>query len=171
MLIACGILAAALWPLQGVGALMLLPVSAGGAVLFLVAGHLLGLKESREVAGRFLKRRPRGLPPTVDPGTQEVLAALHDTPQAGVQLVDGAALVVTADFTARIVAQGGVLSATRTDGGGGEDLTPRPVQAVMRVGGGPPRLAGLVLGDTAIRADGDQVVEGMATGPVIPVSG
>jgi len=169
--VACGVLGAVLWPLQQIGGLALLPVSAGGALVFLVVAHLLGLQESRQVVGRFLKRRPRGLPPTVDRETQRVLAQLDGAPQAAPELVDGTAVIRTAEHVITVVARDGVLSATRVEGGVADGLAPQTVQAVMRVGGGPPRLSGLVLGPVSVRADGDKVVVGMATGPVLPVSG
>jgi hypothetical protein len=162
---------AALWPVRDVSGLMLFPVSAGGAVVFLFAARLLGLQESKQVTDRFFKRRPRALPPTVDSETQAVLAMLDATPHTAVVLVDGAAVVKTVTHTVRVVSTGSVLSATSADGGTAEGLGRHPVQAVMRVGGGPPMLAGVVLGGGNVRADGDQVVEGMAVGPVLPVGG
>ncbi len=170
ILVACGVLGVVLWPVRDVTGLMLFPVSAGGALVFLIAAHVLGLQESRQVVGRFLKRRPRGLPPTVDQETQEVLAMLDGTPHTRVRLEAGVAIVQTASETVQVLSRGSVLSATRSQGGASEGLAVHPVQAVMRVGGGPPMLAGLVLGGEPVRADGDQVVSGMATGPVLPVS-
>ncbi len=171
IVVACGALAVVLSVLPGTSGLMLVPVSVLGAVVFLVTAHLLGLRESREVVGQLLKRRPRGLPPTVDPETRALLEALDGAPQGPVVLEDGTARVHTASQTVTIRAQNGVLSATAVEASTDSDLTQQTVQAVMRVGGGPPKLAGLVLGSVAIRAEGNQVVEGMATGPVLPVTG
>jgi putative peptidoglycan lipid II flippase len=171
MIMACGVLGVALSALPEVSGLAILPISGVGALVYLVTAHVLGLQESRQVAARLFKRRPRGLPPTVDPETRGILADLHMNPQSPVVLQDGIACVQTADHRITFRAQDGLLFGTQLASPASQDLSPLPVQAVMRVGGGPPTLAGLVLGEVAIRADGDQVVAGMATGPVIPVTG
>ncbi len=172
MLLACAVLAAALLAIQDSSqGLMLFPVSVGGALLYLVAARVLGLEEGKAVLSRLLRRRPRGLPPTVDDQTRQVLAELDGAPQGEVRLEDGAALVDLEEGTVRIEAVGGALTAQvvpRSEEVSG--LVPRPVLAVMRLGGGPPRLGGLLLGEVALRAEDDAVVEGRAQGPVIPVA-
>lgn len=171
MTVACGVMGLGLAFVGETGGWMLAPVSLGGALVYLAAAHVLGLQESRQVVGRFLKGRPKGLPPTVDPETRAILEGLDGAPQGDVVLVDGDAVVMRPGLALRFHAAEGLLTASQSEAETAGTLTARRVQAVMRVGGGPPRLAGLVLGEVAIRADGDQVVLGMATGPVIPVTG
>jgi putative peptidoglycan lipid II flippase len=155
------------------GLLGLVGVIGVGAASYFVLSAVLGLSEGREILMRMMKRRPRGLPPTVPPETAAALEALSGAPQAPAVLADGAARVVCEDRAVVIRALDGALIAEVTErrpgDPSGDALSPRPVAAVMRVGGGPPKLAGLKLGEQELRADGDAVAGGPTSGPVIPL--
>ena len=69
-------------------------------------------------------------------------------------------------------AEEGKIRATVETAGGSEqsERAILSLAGVMRVGGGPPSLQGLVLGELKIRAVGSELREEEASGPVIPVS-
>ncbi len=175
MLAAAGVLAAVLVPLRGAaGGPAVLGVVAVGAAAYFAAALALGIPEARlvlgRVFGRLLRRPPPGLPPTVDPETKAALHRLAARPHGPPPWVEGRAEVPAEGGRVEIRARGGVLTARWVDGPTeGELPPPGPVAAVMRVGGGPPVLAGLLVGEDALRAEGDRVAPGRATGPVLPV--
>jgi len=129
---------------------------------------VLGLREGREIMGKLLKRRPRGLPPTVDPETARLLHMLAAVPHTAPALDGGRLTLSTADQDITIAALDGVLTATAAPGGA-EELASGALSAVMRVGGGPPKLSGLIFGEEAFKASGDQIEAGQAAGPVLPI--
>lgn len=161
---------AALWAIKPwVHGLGVFAAMAGGSVVYLVVADVLGMRQGREVLKRFLPGARKGLPPTVDADTQRLLASLDGAPQTALVLEGGVARVGTEAGVVIIVALDGQLSCREEPGELAGPRTVASVMAVMRVGGGPPRLAGLLVGEVAIRAEGDAVVEGRATGPIIPV--
>ena len=140
-----------------------------GVVCFFLTAALMGLREGREIVGRVLQRRPKGLPPTVDPETARLLHHLAAVPHGDPALVDGALTIATADEVVTVVARDGVLTATAAPAATADGLAVGPMAAVMRVGGGPPQLSGLIIGESSFRASGDQVEPGQASGPVLPI--
>jgi len=171
MAVAATVMGGLLWVLRDHSqGLMLLPVVAVAAVSYFVAAHLLGLNAPAKVLRRFLPGgRPKGLPPTVDPDTSANLSALLGSAKGSVELSDGQLTVETSAGRFEIRSDRGVLSVHRlADGSGGGD--PLPVQAVMRIGQGPPALHGVILDGVSYKAKADAVVEGQPPGPVLPVA-
>ena len=175
--VAAAIMGGAIWAFRGwagggglSGAAGLFGLIALGALIFFAASAVLGLREGRELADRLLRRRPPGLPPTVDPETQRTLGQLTGQPQGEPELSGGVLRIACADRVVVIRASGGVLEARSEplDSPAGS-LSPRDVAAVMRVGAGPPRLSGLVIGQRHFRASGERIEAGETPGPVIPV--
>jgi len=170
MIVAATVMGGLLWVMRDHShGMMLLPVVAVAGASYFVAAHLLGLTAPAKVLRRFMPGgRPKGLPPTVDPDTRANLGALLGSAQGSVEL-SGGVLTVEADAGRfEIRSAKGVLSVHRIgDGSGGGD--PLPVQAVMRIGQGPPALHGVILDGTPYKAKADTVVEGQPPGPVLPV--
>lgn len=151
---------------DGVG---VLGVSALGAVVYFLVAFVLRIDAAREVIGRLLRRGKRGLPPTIDEETRTALQAVATGPVSSALLVDDALVIVTPSGTYTFTSREGQMMATRS-GEGQDGGTVYTVGAVMRVGQGPPRFHGLLLDETGYRAVENQVVDGVAKGPVIPVS-
>ncbi len=170
MVVAAVVMGGVLWALRDHShGLMLLPVVALAGGVYFAAAHLLGLNAPAKVLRRFLPGgRPKGLPPSVDPDTREHLASLLGSAQGSVELQDGVLRVETDAGLFEVRSSSGVLSVHRIGDGSGSG-GPLPVQAVMRVGQGPPALHGVVLDGVAYKAKADSVVEGQPPGPVIPV--
>ncbi len=172
--VAAGLMGAAVWaglthgPPVG-DTLTILVSGAAGAALYFILGTALGLREGRELLKRVLKRRPPGLPPTVDPTTAEILGGLSSESLGPVVVEDGVARIPASGGTVLLRAVDGQLTAVREGPPIEEDGESVPVTAVMKVGGGPPRLCGLLVGDTELSADGDRVVSGVPAGPRIPL--
>ncbi len=170
IVVAAAVMGVVLWLLRDMSrGLMLFPVVAAAGTTYFVAAHLLGLRASRQVLTRIMPGRPKGLPPTVDEDTRDNLAALLDSERGSIELRDGVLHVETSAGRFELRASERCLSLVRTGEGSG-DGEPLPVQAVMRVGQGPPALHGVILGDVAYKAKGDEVVGGLAPGPVLPVA-
>ncbi len=171
MAVAVVVMGAVLWLLRSWSeGLMLVPVVALAGGSYFTAAHLLGLKAPAAVLTRFLPGRgPRGLPPSVDPDTREALATLLGSAQGSLELREGVLHLQTSAGRFELTAASGLLKLRRVGDGDG-DGAPLPVQAVMRVGQGPPALHGVILGDVAYRAKADEVVVGLPHGPVIPVA-
>ena len=171
MAVAATVMGALLWVmLPWAHGLMLVPVVGGAGVVYFAAAHLLGLEAPTKVAHRLLPGgQPKGLPPSVDPDSREALPLLLGSAQGSIELRDGVLHIETDAGRFEIRAERGVLAVRRIGDGQGSG-EPLPVQAVMRVGQGPPALHGLILGDTAYRGKADAVVEGLPPGPVLPVA-
>jgi hypothetical protein len=171
MAVAATIMGALLWALRAWShGLMLVPVVALAGGAYFAAAHLLGLTAPAKLLRRFLPGGgERGLPPSVDPDTREALALLLGSAQGTIALREGVLHVETDAGRFEIRSQRGVLTVRRVGDGEGEG-EPLPVQAVMRIGQGPPALHGLILGEASFRAKADVVVEGLPPGPVLPVA-
>ncbi|MCB9797251.1 MAG: murein biosynthesis integral membrane protein MurJ [Alphaproteobacteria bacterium] len=179
------VLAAALMGLGVAGALRALPepglpaligISAAGGLLYLLAAHVLGVQEARDVLARLRPGPPPGLPPTVDPDTRALLARLATEPRGAATLAQGRAELPLEDLVVIVISEDDTLRCEARIEAATAPLSPSPLRAVMRVGQGPPRLAGLDLGppeapELALRADGDAVVEGLAVGPRLDPAG
>ena len=168
ILIASGVMGAGLWALEGriPGVPGLLLSVALGAALFVFSSEAIGLREARSILSRL--RRPKGLPPTVDSDTQALLAKLSGTPvtlDAELWQIHGT------QASAQLVAEGGVLRLEFIPAADAPKVSPEPllISAIMRIGGGPPTLRGLWLGEQALNAVNDQIQLGDAPGPVLPV--
>jgi putative peptidoglycan lipid II flippase len=149
---------------------MLLPVVALAGAGYFVAAHALGVQASAKVFRRVLPgRRPKGLPPSVDPDTRDALALLLGSAQGSVELRESVLHIETSAGRFELRAADRQLRLARVGDGQGSG-EPLPVQAVMRVGQGPPVLHGVILAGVAYRAKADEVVEGLAPGPVLPVA-
>ncbi|MFT4976276.1 MAG: putative peptidoglycan lipid II flippase [Myxococcota bacterium] len=145
-------------------------VSAAGAVVYFAAALMLGISATRKVLARILRPGRRGLPPTVDEETREALHTLAGSALGTIALDGEGALDVVTDTGAfRFTARGGLLVGSRTGDGDG-DGEPIILHAVMRIGGGPPMLHGLLIGEQAFRAQGDRIEAGRAAGPALPVA-
>jgi hypothetical protein len=148
----------------------LAPVVSAAGLAYLAAAHLLGLTASRRIWERLRPgARPRGLPPTIDPATAASLLAMQGAAGGGIEIQEGALRVTCAAGLFAVTAVDGVLRVERAGAGTGKGPALQ-VQAVMRVGSGPPVLHGLLLGPRAFRAEGARVVEGPADGPAIPLA-
>jgi len=171
ILIASAVMGAAVYALRPLsGGLGVLLVSAVGAGVYFAVSSLLGLGAAREVLGRLLRRRGRGLPPTIDDDTRAALEAIAGSALGTLNLEADGLRVETSAGVYRFTASGGLLVGART--GDGEGSGPAVVLgAVMRIGHGPPMLHGLQISEQSYRAQGDAVLAEEAPGPVIPVSG
>jgi putative peptidoglycan lipid II flippase len=171
MLVAAALMGALLWALRSWShGLMLLPVVALAGLSYFAAAHLLGLEAPAKVARRLLPGGDsRGLPPSVDPDSREALALLLGSAQGTVALRGDQLHIETSAGRFELTARKGVLQLRHVGEGSGEG-DPLPVQAVMRVGQGPPALHGLILAGVPYRAKADAVVEGQPPGPVLPVA-
>ncbi|MCB9758327.1 MAG: murein biosynthesis integral membrane protein MurJ [Alphaproteobacteria bacterium] len=175
--VAAAVMGAAVWaaaarlPMDR-GLLLVAGLSALGAAVYLGACELLGLREGRAMVGRLLRRRPRGLPPTVDPETRRLLEGLAAGPLPRPRLVNGEAWL--AGVCLRAV-DGCVVAAEISGEDPDGEAIPGGLRAVMRVGAGPPQLAGLTYVDPegrarwSLRAEGEVLVAGEASGPVLPI--
>ena len=155
--------AAIWWVADDVDRWTLLPVCAGGAVIYLGLAHALGLRESRALLNRFLKKE-KGLPPTIDPESQRLLARLAFEPTGPAQLVDGAVRIPLAEGVVIVAADGERLAAAFEVGAISMAPSLTPIRVVMRVGAGPPTWTGLLVGSDAYRLEDGRVVEGLANG-------
>jgi hypothetical protein len=169
ILIASGVMGAGLWALEGriPGVPGLLLSIALGAALFVFSSEAIGLREARSILSRL--RRPKGLPPTVDSETQALLAKLSGTPvtlDAELWQIHGT------QGSAQLVAEGGVLRLEFIPAADAPKFSSDPllISAIMRIGGGPPTLRGLWLGEQALNVVNDQIQLGDAPGPVLPVA-
>jgi putative peptidoglycan lipid II flippase len=138
-----------------------------GALAYFTAADLMGLREGRELIKKVLRRGPRGLPPTIDAQTQDALRRL-----------DGARQLPFED--GRIDSSEGRVVFGVLEGGLRAELQAAPplkegelraVLAVLRVGGGPPRLVGLDIGEQCLRVEGEAVVLGRAEGLRVNLAG
>lgn len=171
--VAAGVMGALVWLgrdwAQGVVRLGALICASG--LVYLVVGELVGLREGRALLLRMIGRGPRGLPPSIDPDSRQHLADLAHGPCSLPQISEGVAHITGPAGALVVTAHDGLL---RVASGAGPDLPTgaHTVRAVVRVGGGPPQLAGIRIGDVHLRAEGDAVVDGPATGPVLdPLTG
>lgn len=165
VLASAGVMAAGILLLrdQLTGTLGLFALIALSAVVYGLGSELMGLREARKILTRL--RKPKGLPPTVDAQTRELLAALDGQPLV---LNLGDNTLLGPELGARLVATAGVLSLEPVDLRAEGDA-PVSLQAVMRVGQGPPTLRGLVVGEIWVSAVGDTLQPQEVDGPVIPV--
>lgn len=169
ILVATAAMTGLLWVLRPwANHLMVLPVIGVSAGFYFVVSHIVGLPQARQVLGRFFRSRPKGLPPTVEESTQSALLALSNANVEQVEISGGVLVVTVAGGAVRVHALGGVLHA---DVEGAPTPGSATVQAVMRIGQGPPMLHGLIINGQAFQAEGDAVVAGKAAGPTLPVGG
>ncbi|HJN76758.1 MAG TPA: murein biosynthesis integral membrane protein MurJ [Myxococcota bacterium] len=146
------------------------PIALGGALVYFLAADLVGLREGRALVGRL--RRQRGLPPTIDEGTQNALFEIATRPTASPRLEEGVLYVDHAGGSWAFGVLGETLVASSGEPRPAADLAQRRVRVTLRVGGGPPRLVGLSVDDSHWRVEGDAVAPGQATGVLLdPVTG
>ena len=171
MAVAAALMSALLWVLRPWSeGLMLLPVVTLAGATYFGAAHLLGLTGPSKLVRRMLPGgRPAGLPPTVDPDTRANLTVLAGSALGSLALRDGVLHLETSAGRYELRSTRGVLSLHRTGEGSGEG-DPLTVQAVMRIGQGPPMLHGLILAGVSYRAKADEVVQGLPPGPILPVA-
>ncbi|MCP4809432.1 MAG: murein biosynthesis integral membrane protein MurJ [Proteobacteria bacterium] len=141
----------------------LLPICAAGGVIYLGVAHALGLREGRELLGRLLKRK-KGLPPTIDPESRELLGRLALEPSGPVALRAGTLHIPIADGAIVIAADDGKLAAAWEIGAYGMAPSPKEIVVVMRVGAGPPSWVGLQIDGIGYRIEGEGLVEGRPSG-------
>ena len=149
------------------GVVLILAAVPAGALLYFGVADVLGLREGRELLRKFLRRGPKGLPPTVDPQTVDALQKLDGSRQLP---FDGGSILSAEGKVVFSVLDGSL----RAEVQAGEPVSEgelRQVLAVLRVGGGPPKLVGLEIGEQSLRVEGEAVVLGRAEGVRVNLKG